>query len=161
MKDYYLNKSTHEISPDLLEGTVFTSGKWVESDILRDERLGVECYIKGIFDTVLKFVDGSYAVVDFKTTEANEEHLPFYARQLRAYAYALEHAAPTKLSLKPINRLGLLCFEPRHMDKDAEGRLTYRGPVVWQPIQPDEPAFLGIYCGGFKGACTARAACAR
>ena len=140
MKDYYLNKSTLEISPDLLEGKVFETGKWVESTSIRDG--GVECYIKGIFDTVLKFDDDSYAVVDFKTTVANEDHLPFYARQLRAYAYALEHAAPTKLSLKPIQQLGLLCFEPRHMDKDTEGRLTYRGPVVWQPIQPDELAFL-------------------
>ena len=144
MKDYYLNKSTLEISPDLLEGTVFETGKWVESTSIRDGGLGVECYIKGIFDTVLKFDDDSYAVVDFKTTVANEDHLPFYARQLWAYAYALEHGAPTKLSLKPIQQLGLLCFEPRHMDKDTEGRLTYRGPVIWQPIQPDEPAFLAF-----------------
>ena len=142
MKDYYLHKSTLEISPGLLEGTVFETGKWVESESICDEDLDVGCYINGIFDTVLKFDDDSFAVVDFKTTVANEDHIPFYARQLRAYAYALEHAAPTKLSFKPIKRLGLLCFEPRHMDKDTEGRLTYRGPVIWQPIQPDEPAFL-------------------
>ena len=142
MKDYYLNKSTKEIDAALPQGTIFETGKWVESESIRSPDLDVECFIKGIFDTVLKFEDGTYAVVDFKTTAANQEHIPFYARQLQAYAYALEHAAPTQLSLKPISRLGLLCFEPQYMDKDDEERLTYRGPVVWQAIEPDERGFL-------------------
>jgi hypothetical protein len=142
MKDYYLNKPTREISADLPEGIVYTSGKWVESGIIHIAGHSAECYLKGMFDTVLKFENGSYAVVDFKTTEINDEHIPFYSRQLQAYAYALEHAAPTKLSLKPVSRLGLLCFEPRHMDKDEQGRLTYRGQAAWQECPLDETAFL-------------------
>ena len=142
MKDYYQGKYTHEISPDLPQGVIFESGKWVESEIICSPDLDVECFIKGIFDTVLKFEDGSFAVVDFKTTVPSEENIPFYARQLQAYAYALEHAAPTRLSLKPISHLGLLSFEPQLMDKDEVGRLTYRGPVVWQPVAADEAAFL-------------------
>ncbi len=142
MKDYYLDKSTKAIHADLPDGKVYTTGQWVESEIIHFADHQAECYLKGIFDTVLKFDDGSYAVVDFKTAEINDEHVPFYTRQLQAYAYALEHAAPTKLSLKPITRLGLLCFEPRHMDKDDEGRLTYRGQVAWQECPLDENAFL-------------------
>ena len=92
MKDHYQDQSTSSMSADLPEGKVFASGKWVESDIIHFEGHAAECYLKGIFDTVLQFNDGSYAVVDFKTTEINEDHLDFYARQLRAYAYALEHA---------------------------------------------------------------------
>jgi hypothetical protein len=142
MKDYYLEKSTRVIHPDLPDGKVFMSGKWVESDIIHFNGHTAECYLKGIFDTVLQFNDGSYAVVDFKTTEINDEHVPFYARQLQAYAYALEHAAPGNLSLKPISHLGLLCFEPRHMDQDEKGHLTYSGKVAWQEIPLDEAAFL-------------------
>ena len=84
----------------------------------------------------------SYAVVDFKTTEINEDHIAFYARQLQAYAYALEHAAPSNLSLKPISRLGLLCFEPRHMHQDDKGQLFYSGKTAWQEIPLDEAGFL-------------------
>jgi len=142
MKDFYLNKPTQAMHPSLPSGTIFAAGKWVESASIRLPGLEVECFIKGIFDTVLKFEDGSYAVVDFKTTVPGEDHLPFYARQLQAYAYALEHAAPTQLSLKPISLLGLLCFDPQLMDMDEQGRLTYRGPAVWQPIPMDEGAFL-------------------
>ena len=142
MKDFYLDKPTKAIHPDLPDGKVYLTGKWVESNIIHLSGHAVECYLKGNFDTVLKFDDESYAVVDFKTTEINEEHIPFYTRQLQAYAYALEHAAPTKLTLKPITRLGLLCFEPRHMDMDDQGRLTYRGQVTWQECPLDEAVFL-------------------
>ena len=144
MKNYYLDKLTNVIHPDLPEGKVYKAGEWVESDIIHFSGHQTECYIKGIFDTVLKFTDGSYAVVDFKTTEINDAHIPFYTRQLQAYAYALEHAAPTKLSLKPISHLGLLCFEPRHMDKDDQGRLTYRGQAAWQECPLDELGFLKL-----------------
>ena len=93
---------------------------------------------------MLQFNDGTYGVVDFKTTEIKDEHIPFYSRQLQAYAYALEHTAPTKLHLSPISIMGLLCFEPRHMTKNPEGHLTYSGQVAWQVCPPDEPAFLNL-----------------
>jgi CRISPR/Cas system-associated exonuclease Cas4 (RecB family) len=144
MKDYYLDKSTREISPDLSDGKVYLTGRWVESEIIRIPSHAAECFVTGMFDTVLQFHDGSYGVVDFKTTETKDEHIPFYSRQLQAYAYALEHTAPTKLHLSPIKKMGLLCFEPRHMDKDESGRLTYRGSVIWQECPIDEPGFLNL-----------------
>jgi len=144
MKDYYLEKSTKEISVDLPEGKVYLSGRWVESNTIHISGHNAECYITGIFDTALQFNDDSYGVVDFKTTEIKDEHIDFYARQLQAYAYSLEHAAPTKLSLKPISHLGLLCFEPRAMQKNQEGHLTYSGKVAWQECPLDESAFLNL-----------------
>jgi len=142
MKDFYLDKSTHIIHADLPEGKVLTSGKWVESEIIHFDGYTAECYLKGIFDTVLQFNDGSYAVVDFKTTEVNDEHIGFYARQLQAYAYALEHPAANSLSFKPISRLGLLCLEPRHMHQDEQGQLIYSGKTTWQEVPLDETSFL-------------------
>jgi hypothetical protein len=144
MKDHYLDQSTKAISPSLPEGKVHLTGRWVESESISDPDHQAEVYITGMFDTVLKFDNGSFGVVDFKTTEVKDEHVNFYARQLQAYAYALEHAAPTKLSLKPISVLGLLCFEPRQMDQDEQGRLTYSGQVVWQPCPLDENTFLSF-----------------
>jgi len=144
MKDHYLDQSTKAISPDLPEGRVYLTGRWVESETIRNHDHQVEVYISGMFDTVLKFDNESYGVVDFKTTEIKDEHVSFYAKQLQAYAYALEHAAPTKLSLKPVTVLGLLCFEPRHMNQDEQGRLTYSGQVAWQPCTLDEANFLNF-----------------
>lgn len=144
MKEHYQDKSTISMSAELPEGKVLASGKWVESDIIHFEGHTAECYIKGIFDTVLQFDSGGYAVVDFKTTEINDNYLDFYARQLRSYAYALEHPAPGALSLKPVSRLGLLCFEPRHMHQDESGQLLYSGKTAWQEITLDEGGFLDL-----------------
>lgn len=144
MKDFYLDKSTKVIHADLPEGTVFTTGKWVESDPIAFTGHAAECYLKGIFDTVLKFNDGSFAVVDFKTTEINDDYLEFYARQLRAYAYALEHPSPGNLELKPVSRLGLLVLEPRTMHEDEKGHLCYSGKTAWQEVALDEAGFLSM-----------------
>ena len=96
----------------------------------------------GRFDTVITFSDGTYAVVDFKTTEPKLGHIPFYSRQLHAYAYALEHPAPGKLALSPIKKLGLLCVEPTAIDRYKDGRIAYIGEVSWLEIPKDETQFL-------------------
>jgi hypothetical protein len=70
------------------------------------------CVIRGRLDTVVRLDACGYAVVDVRAGERRDELLPFLARQLRAYAYALEHPAPGAMALSPVTRLGLLVFEP-------------------------------------------------
>jgi hypothetical protein len=142
MKRMFAGKNTAEFSSDLPAGKVLFSGKWVESTPIHSRRTDVSCYIRGIFDSVLQFDDGSFAVVDFKTSQPNPHHVEFYGRQLRAYAYALEHPAPGKLALAPITRLGLLCVEPIDIDRDEHGRIRYVGDVTWLAVPKDEPAFM-------------------
>jgi len=142
MKRLFTDKDTAELSPSLPSGKVLFSGKWVESAPIRLPGSAQSCYIRGIFDSVLQFDDGSYAVVDFKTSEPNPKHVGFYGRQLRAYAYALEHPALGKLALAPITRLGLLCVEPIDIDRDEQRRIRYVGDVTWLEVPLDEPGFL-------------------
>ncbi len=66
MKDIYLGYSTKKISSDLPEGKDHHDGRWVTSEPIRLGRSNA-CYIQGIFDTVVRFEDGSYGEVDFKT----------------------------------------------------------------------------------------------
>jgi len=67
MKNYYEGKSSAEISPELPIGKVTFGEKWVQSQpiILPGHETG--CFIRGKFDTVVSFSNGSYAVIDFKT----------------------------------------------------------------------------------------------
>jgi hypothetical protein len=83
-------------------------------------------------------------VVDFKTSEAKPEHVPFYSRQLHAYAYALEYAASNSLQLSPITRLGLLNVEPVLMDRMNSGKIAYLGDVTWQECPLNYPGFLAF-----------------
>ncbi len=117
------------------------SGRWVTSAPIVAPDGENTAYIQGIFDTVVQFEDGSYGVVDFKTSEAREEHVEFYGRQLSAYAYALTHPAPGKLHLSPVTKLGLLYFEPQDLVETTQDGLSLNGPTRWVEIPVDEERF--------------------
>jgi len=144
MKVFFEGKPSQELARELPNGSVQFGERWVTS--LPIHSIGGEsaCFIRGKFDSVVTFSDGSYAVVDFKTTEPRSEHVDFYSRQLHAYAYALENPAPGSFHLAPVNRLGLLCVEPVLMDRSADGKISYMGDVTWLEIPKDVDGFLGF-----------------
>jgi len=100
------------------------------------------CYINGRFDIVVSFDDGSYGVIDFKTSDPSKESAWMYSRQLHAYAYALEHPASGKLALSPVTKLGLLYFYPNNIDQQSIDRLNYEAEIVWIEVEKNEQRFL-------------------
>lgn len=144
MKDFFQDRPTTDFSDKLPAGRVRFGNRWVTSaPITLPGRLN-QVYIRGIFDTVVEFDDGSYGVVDFKTSESKPEHVAFYSRQLHAYAYALQNPAANAFSLSPVTRLGLLCVEPVAMDHAPDGRLAYMGSVTWLECPLDMDGFLAF-----------------
>lgn len=142
MKGYYGGKRAESISPSMPSGVVSYSERWVESRPISLPESTSTCFIKGKFDTVVQFDDGSYGVVDFKTSQRNSDHILLYSRQLHSYAYALENPAPGKLNLRPISRLGLLVFEPcNYHNSDGQGA-SLSGEITWLEIPRDEQGFL-------------------
>ena len=144
MKRLFEGADTTELAPELPPGHVLFGERWVESRPLPEGASPGHAFIRGKFDSVVAFDDGSYGVVDFKTSEPSPKHIPFYGRQLHAYAYALEHPAPGKLGLAPITRLGLLCVEPIDIARDEHKHISYVGDVTWLEIPKDEQAFLSF-----------------
>lgn len=144
MKNYFEGRPTTDLDPGLPPGRVRFGERWVESGPLPLPGHALQGYLKGKFDTVVAFDDGTYGVVDFKTSEPKPSHVQFYGRQLHAYAYALQHPAAGKLSLAPISKLGLLIVAPQAMDVTPSGQIAYLGGVTWMEIPQDEAAFLGF-----------------
>ncbi len=135
MKKLYEGKPASFISDRLPPGRVSMQGKWVTSELITYDGIAASCYLRGAFDSVLAFEDGSYAVIDFKTSQPNPAHIAFYGRQLHAYAWALQHPAPGALRLQPVDRLGLVYMDPVEIDYDAKrGRIYYGGEVTWSEI---------------------------
>ena len=110
LKDHYDGKPTSELHADLPSGIVNLGEKYVRSEAIKLPNHNATCYINGRFDIVLSFDDGSYGVIDFKTSNPSKDSANMYSRQLHAYAYALEHPAANDLALSPVTRLGLLYF---------------------------------------------------
>jgi hypothetical protein len=142
MKGWFAGRRTEEVIPSLPPGVLEYSEKWVQSQPLSIPGANTPCFLRGKFDTVIHFDDGRFAVVDFKTSDRNESHIPLYARQLHSYAIALEQAAAGRLCLKPISHLGLLVFEPDAFVQEGGERCLLKGALTWLEINRDDQAFL-------------------
>jgi len=142
LKDHYDSKPTSELHADLPSGVVSLGEKYVRSEAIQLPNHNATCYINGRFDIVLSFDDGSYGVIDFKTSNPSKDSANMYSRQLHAYAYALEHPATNALALSPVTKLGLLYFYPDNISQTSIDRLNYGAEVVWIEIEKDEQGFL-------------------
>jgi len=142
LKNHYDGKHTSELHIDLPPGIVSHGEKWVRSQTIKLPNHNSTCYINGRFDIVISFDDGTYGVVDFKTSDPSKDSSWMYSRQLHAYAYALEHPAPGKLALSPVSKLGLLYFYPDSINQQTIDRLNYGAKIVWVEIVKNEQGFL-------------------
>lgn len=141
---FYDGRRTSELLPELPPGTFRCAERAVESEPVDG------WYIYGKLDSLIAFDDGSWGILDFKTTTISPDKAALYARQLNAYAYAIEHPTTSPRVLKgeaprigPISKLGLLCFEPAELTHSG-GRQTYVGDVKWLEIPRDGAAFLSF-----------------
>ncbi len=142
--NYYLDKSSSEISPDLPAGIVKYREKWVKSIPISFADTSTQCVIKGRFDAIMAFEDGSYGIIDYKTSDASEEKAAFYSRQLSAYAYALENPAPGALSISPITRLGLFIITPSRFEQMPNGECAFVTRTTWMDVPHDDATFLAF-----------------
>lgn len=147
MKEFFLNQSTNILSPDLPNGKIILTERQVTSLPISFASVSAKVVLRGKIDTAIQFSDGSFGVVDFKTSEAKPDHVAFYGRQLHAYAYALEHPQSGSLHLSPISRMGLLIVEPIKIGEFRENQIAYLGKVTWQEIPKDETTFLNFLEG--------------
>jgi hypothetical protein len=142
--NYYLDKSSSEISPELPPGIVKFREKWVKSVPISFPDTSTQCILKGRFDAIMAFEDGSYGIIDYKTSDASEEKAAFYSRQLSAYAYALENPAPNALSISPITRLGLFIITPNRFERMPDGEIAFVTRTTWMDVPRDDATFLAL-----------------
>jgi hypothetical protein len=144
MRKHFLGQRTERLSPDLPPGTMAYGEKWVQSELITRPGRAATVYVKGKLDAVVQFDDHSYGVIDFKTSDIKATHVQLYSRQLRAYAYALEHPGGTLLALSPVSALGLLSFTPDSVSSEAASRSLLSGSLRWHPVQPNPEGFLAF-----------------
>ena len=142
MKNHYRDLPVQSLSPELPPGKFYFSEQFIVSQPVSLPERYLQVYFAGKFDALLEFDNGEYGVVDFKTSEPKQAHMPFYARQLEAYARCLEHPVAGKLQRSPITHLGLAYYSPHNMSFGNGGELDLHGHFGWQPIQRDEAGFL-------------------
>lgn len=139
MKEFYLGERAETVAEGLSPGVIGGGDRWVKSSPLALPDAAHTSIIRGRLDVLVDCDDGSLGVVDFKTTVPKPDHVATYARQLHAYAWALEHPAsgpPARVS-----SLGLLCFLPDSYEAQGS-RAGLLGDIRWIPVQRDDQGFL-------------------
>lgn len=144
MRNHFMDGGTHMMSPKLPPGRVVYGEKWVQSEPIALPGHEATLYIRGKFDTVVRFEDDSYGVIDFKTSDIRASQIRLYSRQLRAYTYALENPAPGKLHLSPVTRMGLLAFTPNHFSTEEASRSLLSGALNWYEIKRNDKSFMAF-----------------
>eukprot|EP00186_Timspurckia_oligopyrenoides_P001565 CAMPEP_0182447092 /NCGR_PEP_ID=MMETSP1172-20130603/11291_1 /TAXON_ID=708627 /ORGANISM="Timspurckia oligopyrenoides, Strain CCMP3278" /LENGTH=178 /DNA_ID=CAMNT_0024643377 /DNA_START=382 /DNA_END=918 /DNA_ORIENTATION=- len=85
---------------------------WVESVKLSVPNHKSKVVIKGMVDCLVAFEDGTFGIIDFKTSSVNSS-IEMYSRQLHAYSFCIENAAAASpLPQLPISELALIVYEP-------------------------------------------------
>ena len=142
--EFYQGRPSREISTSLPAGVVKYREKIVKSAPITIPGAVSQCYINGRFDAVIEFEDGTYGIVDYKTSDPREEHAAFYSRQLTAYAYALENPAPNALSLSPVSRMGLFIITPHRFERAPAEEMIFVNRTTWVDVPRDDRVFLSF-----------------
>jgi hypothetical protein len=144
MKGFFQGKRTEQLLPFLPPGIVDSSISWVRSKPLQLAGHNSAIVIRGKIDTLVRFDDNSYGVIDFKTSARRADQVPLYGRQLHAYATALEQAAQGHVNLSPIRSLGLLVYEPQKFAQTAITEASLTGGLSWIPVERDNRSFAAF-----------------
>lgn len=143
MRAEFLGGRTERMAPELPPGTMTHGEKLLHSAPIVLPGHMSTITLGGRLDAIVTFDDGSYGVIDFKTSAIKPQSIRLYSRQLRAYAYALENPAPGKFALAPISAMGLLAFQPETFHANAD-RAALDGALKWYPIKRNDESFMAF-----------------
>jgi hypothetical protein len=142
-KEHFAGARTELLAPDLTPGRVIHGDRGVRSEPLTVPGHRRPVQLRGRLDSAVAFDDGSFGIIDFKTTEPKPHHVGLYGRQLHSYALATERPARGSLRFSCVKMIGLLCLEPVGL-ADVDGGLGYLADAHFIEIPRDDDAFLGF-----------------
>ncbi len=139
----YLDKNMFEVCSDMPNAILQSADQWVKSKPITNSKYpDFEIIIRGKIDGTIKNPDGTYSVIDFKTTEINENHLEKYIQQLSCYSYCLQNPNSSKdFSLPISDKVGLFVFEPSNFSIDSNSNANLSGQIKYFEYEYDKNKF--------------------
>lgn len=138
MKDCLVGRRPEELAPGAPAGVIWSPDCWVRSAPICLPGCTTSVVLRGRLDALVACDNRTDAVVDFKTALPSDPQVPLYARQLHAYAWALER--PAAGSPTAVSALGLLCFAPDAFDADKT-RAALLGDLSWIDVPRNDEQF--------------------
>jgi len=141
MKDFYLGRPAEAVVPGMPPGVIEGGDRWVKSAPIVFPGTTAAIVIRGRVDVLVRCDDRTVAVVDFKTGGPRPVDIDKYARQLHAYALALEQ--PSVGPPTDVSALGLLCFSPDRFETNGQDAAV-TGGLSWTEVPLHRPAFMSF-----------------
>ena len=145
---YYKDKDTSDLTKELPKGRIMNKEELpgrVVSETLSDNK-GRNFILGGRPDIVIKFDQGGYGIIDFKTTKISDDKSENYKYQLEAYAQIFTKPGSTKSKktplLNPITHMGILQFDPSDIQSHNDQSCDMRMNISYSPLKRDEKNFF-------------------
>jgi hypothetical protein len=131
-EQYFAKKTTADIAPVLPEGKVADLGGWVKSSLINVAGSPTKYSIRGKYDLLIEFADGTYGIIDCKFQAKDSDKTDLYQPQLEAYAFALEN--PASGEAKKVSLMGLLVWSLLEPAGDVTKGFGLKLKHTWRPI---------------------------
>ncbi len=135
-EDWFIEKDTKEIDPDLSPGKIISSQKSLKAEIVTDEELSRKYTISGKIDLLIEFEDGSYGIFDCKNTSGDSDKSWMYHTQLAAYKYCFE-----KMGLGEVSQIGLIYQIIEGFYKSDDGTSNFTTEQKFVSVTPKMEQF--------------------
>ncbi|MBS1722429.1 MAG: PD-(D/E)XK nuclease family protein [Armatimonadetes bacterium] len=144
MQKFFQDQVLSDIDPSLPRIKVIGKNITCTSEAMVFDDLDVQVYVHGKTDGIAEDLDnGGYCIIDHKTSMPKPENLVIYSAQLHSYAYAFTKNAENATSFSPVNRLGLLVYEPQAFATEGL-EATLNGSLTWAELPLDKKWFRNM-----------------
>ncbi|NDI24439.1 MAG: hypothetical protein EBY87_02725 [Actinobacteria bacterium] len=130
---HFHGASSSKLHPAIPEGKVIDRGGWVKSAPIEYNGKPSPYAIRGKYDLLMEFTDGTYGIIDCKFQGRDNDKSAFYSPQLEAYAFALENPASNKVM--KVSVIGLLVWSPKKPQGDPDSGFALDLNSSWFPIE--------------------------
>jgi hypothetical protein len=137
-ENYFAGKTCADIAPVLPAGKVADLGGWVKSSFINVAGKPTKYAIRGKYDLLIEFADGTYGIIDCKFQAKDSDKTDLYQPQLEAYAFALEH--PATGAAKQVSLMGLLVWSLLEPAGDVNKGFGLKLKHTWRPIERNPAA---------------------
>lgn len=132
-ENHFAGAHSSLLHPAIPEGKVLDRGGWVRSLPIDYNGNPSPYAIRGKYDLLMEFADGTYGVIDCKFQARDNDKSDFYSPQLEAYAFSLEN--PAKGEPKKVSVLGLLVWAPQKSLGNPNSGFSLSLSNSWYPIK--------------------------
>jgi hypothetical protein len=137
----YRGKESTDLDSQLPSGKISRFGETVESTPILINGEPSKWRIKGKFDLVVEYDNGTVGLIDCKvtTSEMDDEKVNHYLPQLEAYCYALEH--PLDNQPVKVAHSGLMMWKIENATQDEEAHNYFSTQAAFLMVPRDHDGF--------------------